>query len=273
MEIMNETIGWGLITGQENKISVWKDWFNLLNRGFRVTGMGNSDNHTLLGMPVGWPRNYVAVKSDLPEETDAFEIAQSIIDRRVSVARGVFVDLVVNGSSRIGTEVADADGEVELSIHILAPSWVDVDRVKVYGNGTIVWEKDLEDVDGPMDLEMAVNLRPETDTWYLVRAEGDRSMWPVVPDQGELSVTPVGFTNPVWVDIDGGGFETIRDRARTFLEDLGKDEERFKRSIEGKDEWFLRQLLALVDEGTERESILTAAVKPFAPAEMEIPED
>lgn len=54
---------------------------------------------------------------------------------------------------------------------------------------------------------------------------------------------------------------------------MGDDVEVFRTAIEGKDEWFLKQVLSLADPGTELESLLTADVKPFEPIKTEIPED
>ncbi len=267
MEIMNKTIGWGLFTGSRNKISVWDEWFNFLNGGFRITGVGNPDSHNLHRMPVGAPRNYIAASSENPAELDEYEIAKNIIDHKVSVARGVFVNMTVNQTYSIGSEIIDADGTVDLVIEVLAPSWVKVDNVTLYGNAHEIWSEEIQSDDGVLNYSREITLKPELDTWYIVKAEGSQSLWPIVPDQKGIPVTPVGFTNPVWIDIDGNGFETERDRAKKIIEHHGKNSDSFKAAVQNADWWLQRQIAALVKKDSEMESIL---IENFLSSSMNI---
>jgi len=251
MEIMNEPIGWGLLTGSSNKISVWDEWFNLLNKGFRITGIGNSDSHVLLSSPVGYPRNYITSSTDNPAQLNPYDLVQNIIDHKVTVSRGVFVDFVVNGKWHIGSNVEDTDGSVDLFIEVKAPSWVCIDEVKIFGNGREVWSEKNRASKGTLQYKNKITLQPEVDTWYVVKAEGNHTMWPIVPDQHELPVTPVGFTNPIWVDIDGNGFETERDRAKQFIQQYSLDTESLLEKFKNSDWWLQRQVLALIDNKSD----------------------
>ncbi|MBD3289042.1 hypothetical protein GF337_09580 [candidate division KSB1 bacterium] len=256
MEIMNETIGYGLYTSDENKISVWDEWFNFLNKGFRVTGTGNSDSHVLLSMPAGSPRNYVASKTENPANLDPYVLARNIIDHKVSVARGVFVNLTVNEKWGIGSDITDTDGSVDLLIELAAPSWVKVDKVTLYGNAREVWSEEILTENETLNYKKEITLNPEVDTWYVAKAEGSQSMSPIIPDQHNLPVTPVGFTNPIWVDIDGKGFETERDRAELFLKKHKHDAETFKAAIQKTDWWLKRQIAAFLPKDSELESVM-----------------
>ena len=253
MEIMNETEGWGLFTGPNNRLSVWDDWFNFLNKDFRVTGVGNTDSHTLIRTPVGTPRTYVANNIDNPDGINANTIAKNIIAHRASVARGVFVNLTVNKRWPIGTEVIDTDGTVELLVEVQSPSWTGADKVTIYGNGREVWSKKIRGAKGQLYFEKKVKLHPEVDTWYLAKAEGSEDMWPIVAKQEIYKITPVGFTNPIWVDVDGNGFECERDRASRFLSEHGDDVDAMLKALEKTDWWFQRQLYALLDKGSRVE--------------------
>ncbi len=253
MEIMNETTGWGIQTGPSNYYSVWEEWFNLLNKGFRVTGVGNTDSHTLLKMPNGWPRNYIASTTDDPAAIQVAEITRNVIAHRVSVSRGLFVNLTVNDHP-IGSELVAADGNVELAIEVLAPSWIKADKVFVYANGREIWSEAIHSqANMPTRFQKRIKFQPEVDTWYLVKAEGSQNLWPIVPKQGEIDITPLGFTNPVWVDIDKNGFQTERDRARLFLKASQHNLTEFDQKYAEKDWWFQRQLLAVVEKNSELE--------------------
>ncbi len=256
MEIMNETIGWGLQTCDENKISVWDEWFNFLNKDFRVTGMGNCDCHVLLSMPVGWPRNYIASSTDDPAGLNPYALAQSILDHKVSVARGVFVNLIANETWPIGSDVVDTDGTVDFQIEVMAPSWVKVDKLTLYGNAREIWSREINPTKESLHFKTELKVDPKIDTWYVLKAEGSQSLWPIIPDQYGLSVTPVGFTNPIWVDIDGNGFETERDRAVQFVHKYGNDANAFRTAIQNTDWWSQRQVLALLVKDSELESVM-----------------
>ena len=58
-------------------------------------------------------------------------------------------------------------------------------------------------------------------------------------------------------DIDGKGFETVRDRAMAFMKTYGDDIETFKGIAVTKDEWFMKQCLAIASEGSDIQAWLT----------------
>lgn len=256
MEIMNETIWQGVVTSEKDKISLWGEWFNFLNKGFRVTGTGNSDSHRLLSTLTGWPRNYIASVTDNPAELNPYILAENIIQHKVSVSRGVFVNLTINQKWPIGSDVVDTDGAVNLYIEVTAPSWVIIDRVTLYGNAREIWSEEIQPVDGTLTYKKEMVLKPDVDTWYVVIAEGSQSLWPIVPDQNGFPVTPIGFTNPIWVDINGKGFETERDRAKRFIQKYEQDIEAFKIAVKSVDWWLQRQIIALLPKDGEMESVV-----------------
>ncbi|MBN2013315.1 PHP domain-containing protein [candidate division KSB1 bacterium] len=256
LEIMNNTYGWGLFTGPPNKISVWDEWLNYLNSGFRFTGVGNTDTHHLLSMPVGTPRNYIASPTDDPAQLDPYLMAGNIIKHKVTVARYVFVNLSVNEKWPVGSDVIDTDGAVDIRIEMAAPSCAKVDEVTLYGNGREIWTEEIPAYEGTLDYSKKITIEPALDTWYVVKAEGSQSLWPIVPDQNGLAVTPVGFTNPVWIDIDGNGFETERDRAKQFVEKHTKDPDDFRSALQNTDWWLQRQITAILPKDSEFESIM-----------------
>ncbi|UCE05155.1 MAG: CehA/McbA family metallohydrolase [bacterium] len=257
MEIMNGAAGWGYFTGSENKISVWEDWFNFLNKDFRTTGIGTSDTHGSVGAPAGVPGNYVMTNAQTPADIDPEQIAKNIIDHRVAVSRGIFVNLVANGEYPVGSELIVENGEVELLVQVQASSWAQADRVTIYGNGREVWSEPIERSNGSQKFEKSIAFQPKVDTWYLAKAEGSDNMWPIVPNTSLGTVTPIGFTNPIWVDIDGDGFKSERDRAKVMLAEVDKDIEKFQQLVSESDWVLQKQFYALTSKNSafERELI------------------
>jgi hypothetical protein len=250
VEVMNGAVGWGITTNEKNYYPVWYDWFNFFNMGFNVTGVGNTDSHNLFGQPMGWPRNYIASSTDDPAEIDVREITKNIKENKVSVSRGVYTNLVINKNGKIGSEIVDKDGKIKVKLKALSPSWAKFEQVSLYANGRKIWSKNIEPTS---KFKKTLKLRPENDTWYVFRAEGNSGLWPIVPKQHGYDVTPLGFTNPVWVDIDGNGFETEKDRALDFINKYSDDIDTFNAQLESKDIWFIRQLLGHVEKGGELE--------------------
>lgn len=219
------------------------DWFRLLNHGFRSTGLGNSDTHRLFDIEVGLPRNWVASPTDAPAEIRGNEVADAVKAGRVTLGIGAFVELWVDGAP-IGSTI-EADGPVQVRVRVQTPEWFGVDRVEIYRNGTLWVERDLDvDITEIVDFDETIEDDPDGDAWYVAIALGRssslspvytsvahpqlgfsqvaavafggidsdliQSIIPSIPRAPELTpVLPYGITNPVFVDVDGGGYTAI----------------------------------------------------------------
>jgi hypothetical protein len=216
------------------------DWFRLLDHGVRATGLANSDTHKLFDTEVGMPRNWVASVTDAPGEVRGDDVAAAVRQGRVTVGLGPFVELWVDGAP-IGSTIT-ASGTLAVRVRVQTPEWFGVDRVEVYRNGVLWVERDLEvDATEIVDFDETLEDDPDGDAWYVAIALGRssslspiytsvphpqlgfsqvaavafggiedeliQSIIPPVPAAPEITpVLPYGITNPVWVDVDGGGF-------------------------------------------------------------------
>jgi hypothetical protein len=228
VEIFNENECWGYYDPDEtdlevdsNSHSVLRDWFNLLNRGHRIAAVGNSDSHDVASEIAAIPRNYTPSSTDDPASIDVAEVAGMLRDRRVFTTTGPFVEFSVDGSP-MGSEIAaatilNAAASVSVQIRVQAASWIDVSRVKVVVNGEIVETIEVAPSAGRVRLETTRTLSLNHDAWVSVLVEGDRSMAPVMHDQGR-TILPLAVTNPVWVDADADGrWVGPWDRAEAFI--------------------------------------------------------
>ena len=216
------------------------DWFSLLNLGFRHTAIGNSDTHGMTSTEAGCPRNWVLSSTDSPGFIDDQEIADAVREHRVVASYGPFVQLWVDGAP-IGSEIS-TQGEVQIQVEVQAPSWIDVDRVELYENGTLIHVFDAQDPAGGLRISDALAWTPTRDAWYVAIAMGRESMAPVftpveipyipldeavtgalgqlevfsspalsglltpVPFPKKYAVLPYALTNPIWVDVGGDGW-------------------------------------------------------------------
>ncbi len=214
------------------------DWFNLLNYGYRITAVGNSDTHGMTSVEAGCPRNYIRSHTDEPGFIDPLDIVASLKTQQAITTYGPFLELSVNGEP-IGSTVSIERGEsVTIDFTVQSASWIHLKRAELYENGVLIREfaidPDLEDV---VKLVKAVTLEPKRDSWYSLVAMGDQDMSPVyfavelpyieldaviedalIALDNEMCaglfgaspvfpkyypVYPFGMTNPIWVDVDG----------------------------------------------------------------------
>lgn len=223
-----------LAYGQNGQID---DWFSLLNLGHFITALANSDTHGKFSVEAGCPHNYVQVAIDDPTATDAEEVADAVKAGKVVASYGPFIRFWVNDPANgPGSIVQASDGQANLHIEVEAPTWIAVDRVEIYRNGTL--DAVLTDLKNDDSLRLAYDYETtvDKDSWFVVIALGNGSLTPVyspvemppvelqdvvtealgdVPGVGNLlsaaipiprtgNVIPYALTNPVRVDVDGG---------------------------------------------------------------------
>jgi len=88
---------------------------------------------------------------------------------------------------------------------VAASSWVRVSRVKVYVNGSVAQELPADHPQGkPLNWQRTLQLRVDRDSWLVVLAEGEgfTALYP--------GVRPTSFTNPIYIDVDGNGWQPLR---------------------------------------------------------------
>ncbi len=213
------------------------DWFNMLNNGKRYGGTANSDSHH--GDDIGYPRTYVYVGEDAddPATVRHPQVAEAVRAKRMTMSRGPFLELFVNGEP-IGAELQAPGGEIELTVKVSAPRWVEVNRGVIFANGEVLTRFAVEIDPETHVFEWTERFELPQDTWIIAMVRGDRSMFPVAPPidlppvllneafgtiAGPLGLgggpfdevapkmtgpfTPLALTNPIWVDLDGDGFD------------------------------------------------------------------
>ncbi len=201
------------------------DWFSLLNQGIFITGTGNSDSHSVHVEQVGYPVNLVHLPPPEPGAVglDVGAFVEAIAAGRVEVSNGPVVGLRVQterGEGGVGDLVAGRHLRVTATVD--AARWVPVPEVRLVVNGEVLDTLTLSpaaDPDWP-------NVRQEThrgtftweldldrDGWLLVEAGWPLQRWkdrlPGLYGRISPGSVPVGFTNPVRLDVNGDGRWTV----------------------------------------------------------------
>src|SRR5262249_9042182 len=117
-----------------------------------------------------------------------------------------------------GDDLAVAGGEATLHVRVQCPNWFDVDRVQVFLNGkpdsalNLTRRSAAERFsDATVKFDQDIRLRLASDTHVIVAAIGQRSKLGPVMGPDHSADLPVAVSNPIFVDVDGGGFKANGD--------------------------------------------------------------
>ena len=118
-------------------------WFNLLNLGLMPTATGDSDSHHEISVPLGLPRNYIAMPVDprdgLGESFDDINeevYAHSINEHHVVVSAGPFITVTAKNEKGKSAGVGDVirGHSIKFDIKAEAPDWAWFDTIEIYAN-------------------------------------------------------------------------------------------------------------------------------------------
>lgn len=201
-------------------LNVRTDWFNLLNLQTPAAftkGLGLSSGVYSLDTPVGLSRTYL--KASGLSQADLSPVATALKTGAAVASTGPLVDAAV-GTQGPGGLVAGPVATVNLSVNLWFATWIPVDEIRVVVNGTVTRTLHLSDF-----AQDSADARHWTATIPVgvSAATGGKDGWIVVEAGVPLSTTgayaagtpwnkimkgiyPVAVTNPIFVDVDGGGY-------------------------------------------------------------------
>ncbi|MCG3174542.1 MAG: hypothetical protein GMKNLPBB_02787 [Myxococcota bacterium] len=236
IEIMN-----GHGRGGFNACFRW--WLAMVGRGFTPTATAVSDTHQHSRSLAGSPRTFVfyppgkrATVTPLEENTFTVAVNQG---RAIGTNGPYFTAAVINEKGEragFGELVTSQAGEVTVEARIQTPEWMTVNLIEAYVNTPAADLGDMLKISSepvkaamavpvelaPADLKevspgsphrrydktvtFKVPVKGDSYVVLLVSSSGDkaRDMFPVLPFKG---VTPRAFSNPIYVDADGGGYD------------------------------------------------------------------
>ena len=200
--------------------AVRADWFNLLNLQTPAKftkGLGLSGGLFSLGTPVGLSRTYL--KLGTLAQDDLSPVKKALQSGEAVASTGPLVDAAV-GTQGPGGLVAGPAASVTLTANLWFATWVPVDEIRVVVNGSVAQTLHLSDfTQDPSDarhwsasitVPMAT-LTGGKDGWIVVEAgvplATSGAYLPNSPwNKVMKGIYPVAVTNPIFVDVDGGGY-------------------------------------------------------------------
>jgi len=197
-------------------------WLQMLNLGYRLPGVVNTDAHYNFDGS-GFLRNYVASPTDDPAAIRTADVVRASEAGRIVMTSGPFLEVSgragdAGTAAGPGETLRAADGRLSLAIRVQCPNWFDVDRVQVFVNGRPdpkfaytrrshgdLFTRNVVRFDQTLPVSLA------GDAHLVVVALGEESNLGLVMGPDHARLRPIAVSNPIYVDVDGGGFKANGD--------------------------------------------------------------
>lgn len=215
-------------------------WLQLLNMGHRYASVAVADAHRVHGNGVGGWRIFLPSSTDDPSKIDWKEMSRNAKAGRIIISNGPFLEVKTDDGLTAGGMTL-ANSSIDLHVKVQCNSWVNIDRIQVLVNSA-----QREDVnftkeshpdmfkDGTVQFDETINVKLQEDSHLIVVAFGEnydlKTGWGT---SWESNMNPCAYNNPIYVDVDGGGFKANGDT-------LGYPFPTSKLSVEEAEEWIAR---------------------------------
>lgn len=156
---------------------------------------------------------YMPSPSDKPAEIDWRENSRHAKAGRSILTSGPFLQVQTDDGTLPGG-TARGPGGVELKVKVQCTDWIDIDRVQVLVNGR--QRKDLNFTreshpdwfgNGVVKFDRTLPVNMSQDAHLIVVAIGEKHDLSVgFGTSPQAKVKPCAYHNPIFVDVDGGGF-------------------------------------------------------------------
>lgn len=211
---------------QTDVMTLYQDWFGLLNRGINVTGVGCSDSHDVARHFIGQGRTYIRTDDTQPGNIDVQDAVRAFRNGQVNVSYGLFTTMKVAGQFGAG-DLATGPRKSVVDLTVQGPGWVNAKQVELYLNGNLL--KTFRIPDGErsgVKWTKRVRLREQQKDAFLVavaRGDGVQSLhWPTAkpyqPSHTHFQPYTIGSTGAVKIDFDDdGSFSSARHYAERLV--------------------------------------------------------
>ena len=210
----------GKTIGPKGRVSHAREfiWLQLLNQGHRIWAIAVADAHKVFGNGVGGWRTYVRSSTDDPAEIDWREMSRNAKAGQMILSNGPYLEVIAGDNTVAGGELRST-GNLKLKVKVQCADWVNIDRVQILVNGR--QRKDLNFTReshpdwfglGTVKFDRVLDIQLSQDSHIIAVAYGHGSDLIVGYGRSPQSaMRPCAYNNPIFVDVDGGGFTPSRD--------------------------------------------------------------
>jgi hypothetical protein len=188
-------------------------WLQMLNQGHRYAAVAVNDAHYVYGGGVGGWRMYLPSHSDNPPEIDWRENVRHAKAGRSILTTGPFLQVQTEDGTLPGGSTRARNG-VKLRVKVQCTDWIDIDRVQVLVNGRQEPEYNFTRRthpdwfgDGVVKFDRVIPIKLTRDAHLIVVAIGEHHDLSIgYGTSRQAQMRPCAYNNPIFVDVDGGGF-------------------------------------------------------------------
>jgi hypothetical protein len=178
-----------------------QDWFSFLQQGEIIFASANSDSHGNVEL-VAMPRNYVYVGDDNLANFNRDTFINAISDGQMFGSSGPLITVSeqvgeIKTAQAIGVSKMLSGSDVSLQVTIAAASWVPLDTLKIYVNGVL---EETRSVAANSQQDFEFNFSHDSFVIFEVTGQVNELYSLLAP-----TLTPMAFTNPVFIDADNDG--------------------------------------------------------------------
>ena len=173
----------------------------------------------------GFLRNYLKSPTDNPADIQTLDIVHAAERGNLVMSNGPFLEVSLRATGEQAVVASPGDnlsargGDTTLRVRVQCPNWFDIDRVQVLINGRPDPKLNFTREDhpkmfadkNPVVFQHALDLHLAKDAHVIVVATSEKT------DLGEVSGPmwgkqhPTAISNPIYVDVDGNGFQPNGD--------------------------------------------------------------
>jgi hypothetical protein len=194
-------------------------WLQMLNQDRRTAAVAVMDSHAVFGNGCGGWRMYMPSTSDEPAKIDWRENARAAKAGCSYLTTGPFLQVTTPKGDRPGATVRAEGGSVTLKVSVQCTDWIDIDRVQVLVNGRAPAELNFTKSahpelfkSGVLKFQKDIEVRLREDAHLIVVACSESSdLQTGYGSSSQSANRPLAYNNPLFVDVDGNGFQPNGD--------------------------------------------------------------
>ncbi len=199
-------------------------WMRLLNQGYRLPGVVNTDAHYNYHGS-GFLRNYIKSPFDDPAQVLTADMLQAAERGQMVLTNGPYLEVritsQVHGRERTagpGDNLVAPQGNAQVHLRVQCANWLDINRVVLFINGRPSAEHDYRRSSHPhlfrastVKFDQRLSLKLDRDAHVIAVAAGEGlQLGPVVgPDH--MKDIPTAVANPIYLDVEADGFQPNGD--------------------------------------------------------------
>lgn len=203
-------------------------WLQLLNQGHRVAAIGVADAHAVYGNAVGCWRNYLPSSTDDPTKISWAELSPRMKKGNMILSTHPFLE-VTTADGHIAGEDVRANGGIDLKVRVQCNTWAGIDRVQVLVNGRPDSRLNFTRATHPqmfgrgaVQFDQIIHVSLQRDAHLIVVAASETETLKVAYGTSDYArIRPMAYNNPIYVDIDGHGFQPNGDTLGFDLPAMG----------------------------------------------------